>query len=408
MLQRMLSEVVTNTLWGRQMRFIVGPRQCGKTTLAKSILSSSGFSKLYYDWDLRSLRLRYQKDSEFLTKDLAHFNIGGSSPWITFDEIHKYPSWKNVLKNIFDSHEPRIRLMVTGSARLDLLRRSGDSLAGRYFVFHLFPLSLHEISTKGKPCLLKPQGKAVKFLKERFSHESFRQRELSRLLAMSGFPEPFLKNSEDFHRKWRMDFIDRLVKGDLRDLTRIEKLEHIAQLLDLLAERVGSPLSVNSLCGILEDSYTAVRNYIRGLRLTYVTFNVLPYSKRVGRSIQKAAKTYLFDWTQVEDEAKRFENYAACELNTWVHLWTDAGFGNYELRYIRHRDGRETDFLILCDKNPWILLEAKLRDQSIAFHHYEHARLFDNIPIVQVVLEDGIAWVGRSNDYRISASRFFL
>lgn len=408
MIPRAISSNVVDSNWGRQMRFIVGPRQCGKTTLAKAVLTESGsYPKLYFDWDDRAVRLRYQSDPGFLSQELSSFRSSKILPWVTFDEIHKYPKWKDVLKGIFDKHEPRLRLLVTGSARLDLLRRAGDSLAGRYFTFHLFPFTLREVTGPQKISVTKPPESAETFLEERFSKERFHQSEVMRLLEAGGFPEPFLKNSGTFQKKWHTDFIDRLIRGDLRDLTRIEKLEHVAYLLRLLAERVGSPLSINSLREILEDSYNAVRNYIRALRLTYVLFELSPYTKRISRGLSKATKTYLFDWTHIGEEAQRFENYVACELNTWVHSWTDAGFGKYELRYVRRRDGRETDFLILREESPWFLVEAKLTDQPISNHHYDHANALGGIPIVQVVLENKIARAGNLKDYRISASRFF-
>ncbi|MBI4430820.1 MAG: ATP-binding protein [Candidatus Omnitrophica bacterium] len=262
MIPRLISQTILDPTWGRQMRFIVGPRQCGKTTLSKAILTQEGSSpKLYFDWDERVVRLRYQNDPDFLSEELTLYMKSKILPWVAFDEIHKYPKWKNVLKGIFDKHEPRLRLLVTGSARLDLIRRAGDSLSGRYFTYHLFPLCLRETAQQKKISIVKPLKSAKAFLEERFSNEKFYQSNLVHLLEAGGFPEPFLKNSKAFQRKWHMDFVDRLIRGDLRDMTRIEKLEHVAYLLRLIAERVGSPLSLNSLRETLEDSYNAVRNY---------------------------------------------------------------------------------------------------------------------------------------------------
>ncbi|MFH1024589.1 MAG: ATP-binding protein [Planctomycetota bacterium] len=409
MLSRALEPICRDPAFGRQMRFITGPRQCGKTTLARAILKKDGDTSLYYNWDTREVRDRYRQNPMFFTGD-SHRNAapsGSRHPWVVFDEIHKMPKWKNILKGQFDAAEDRFRFIVTGSARLDLFRKSGDSLAGRYFLFHLFPLTLRELPGAAAPAPPRAVPPALEWVLQRLDGSVNRQEAMESLLACGGFPEPFLKADARFHRKWQAAHIDRVVREDLRDLTRIPELENIATLIRLLPGRVGSPLSLNALREDLEVSHTAVRTYVRALELILTVFLLRPFHKSLARAIRKERKVYLFDWSLVGDPALRFENYAALELKARVEMWNDAGIGEFDLGYVRNRDGRETDFLITAKGNPWLLLEAKLTDRPVESHHIRHARALGDIPFVQLTAEPGIALQEGRRVFRVSASRFF-
>ncbi len=405
MIERTLTQTAFHPNW-RQMRFIAGPRQSGKTTLAKAFLEARGDALFYYNWDSREIKTHHNKGVDFLKRDLLLARSGQKLHWACFDEIHKMPKWRDILKSYFDEHETRARLIVTGSARLDLFRRSGDSLAGRYFLFHLFPLSLFELTRK-KDEILKPFSSAEEFVKDRLSRTTeAHQTSMHSLIACGGFPEPFLKADSKFHRLWQQNYIDRLVKEDLRDLTRIVDLEKIAALITLLPQRIGNPLSINSLRGDLEASHETVRNYLRALKLCYILFELQAYTRRINRALKKEKKVYFFDWTRIEDAGRRFENYVAAELFGWVNLWRDSGAGNFEIRYVKTRSGQECDFLILKDNEPWLMIEAKLKDASLASYFYHFSERFGKVPIVQLVQEKGVLHVGRDKDYRVSASRF--
>lgn len=405
MLERLLTSVAYAPKWGRQMRFIAGPRQSGKTTLAKAFLDSQGDGRFYYNWDNRETKARHNRELDFLRPDLLASALK-KKRWVCFDEIHKMPLWKNILKSYFDTHEERVRFIITGSARLDLFRRSGDSLAGRYFLFHLLPLTLFELTTK-RPAELKPIQSAEKFIENRLASTiAAHQTTMESLLNFGGFPEPFLASDSSFLQRWQEDYVDRLVKEDLRDLTRIPHLENAAHLLTLLPGRTGSPLSVNSLRGDLEVSHETIRNYLQALKLCYVVFELSTYTMKINRAIRKEKKVYFFDWARVTEPSKRFENFIATQLYSWVALWSDEGLGTFELAYVRNRAGQECDFLIVRDKKPWLLIEAKSADQPLASHLYHFSEKLGGIPIIQLTQEPNILRAGGNKDYRISASRF--
>jgi len=406
MIKRHLESFCFGPSIGRQMRFITGPRQSGKTTLARHFLSLNDSQDLYYNWDLREVRDTYKSDYSFFESPMRAIQSHGLLPWICFDEIHKMPKWKNILKGYYDKYENDCRFIVTGSARLDWFRRSGDSLAGRYFLFRLNPLTLSEVAGQAhlEP---SPDEGALPFIERKLSRGASRQDLLDQLLQYSGFPEPFLKADETFYRRWQRDMVDYLTREDVRDLTRIMAVEHIATLMQIMPDRVGSPLSLNALTEDIETSYTTVKNSISAMQLTYALFLISPYHQRIARAVKKEKKAYFYDWGRALDPAKRFENYVAVELKAMIDLWHDKGIGDFELMYVRTRDGKETDFLILRNGQPWCLFEAKLQDDVIARHHFDQANALGNVPFLQVTGRNQVYKKQDSRFFRISASRFF-
>ncbi|MFC1679290.1 ATP-binding protein [Elusimicrobiota bacterium] len=385
------------------MRFITGPRQSGKTTVSKLKLEKSKPPGVYYLWDLRSVRKRYKENELFFTQDAAGSK---GKTWVCFDELHKMPKWKNILKGIFDQTEEGYRFIVTGSAKLDLFRKAGDSLSGRYFTFHLFPLCLGELRDAKRLGKVVPRT-AAGFIEIALDRPAAAKGILPDLLAYGGFPEPLLRQSESFLRKWAEGYLDRVINEDIGALTRIIDREYIFDLYNLLPEMVGSPISQRSLSSHLELSAPTVKNHLRRLGDFFLAFRVSPYGKNIKRAILKAPKIYVYDWTRIRGEAARFENFVACELNALAHLWADASGEKFSLCYVRDKEKRETDFLVLKNDKPWCLFEAKLSDGPVARHHLNNAQALGGIPVVQVCREDGVAMRQEKDVFRLSASRLF-
>lgn len=403
MITRALESIAFSENWGRQMRFICGPRQSGKTTLARSKLKASECQALYYLWDKRSVRQRYKEDELFFTAD---FPPGLALPWVCMDEIHKYPQWKNILKSVFDSVGERCRFVVTGSAKLSLIRRAGDSLVGRYFTFHLMPVMLGEWIGQAARLANCPLA-AIDFLRTQADITPADPERLDALQAFSGFPEPLLSASAAFHRKWAADYIETVIREDIGTLTRILDREHLHDLYHLLPGMVGSPLSVASLAGHVQVSPVTVKNHLRRLEDFFLTFTLRPYTRNIKRSLLKAPKLYLYDWTRITDPGTRFENYVACELAARTRLWADGTGQAFDLFYLRDKQKQETDFLVTMDGNPWLLVEAKQSDRPVESHHLATREVLGNIPLVQVCSQPGICSIQREGVYRMSAGRFF-
>ena len=347
---------------------LAGPRQVGKTHLAEEILGELGGK--YYNWDLAEDRERV------LNKSMVQDKV------VVLDELHKYERWKGFLKGVYDKYHKNLRVLVTGSARLDVYRRGGDSLLGRHYLYHLHPFSVGERLGSEIPrpeIFLRGDGKSSREATEIFDL----------LMRFGGFPEPFFKSSEEEHGRWSTQRRELLVRQDIRDLTHIQHLGLVEHLLLLLPHRVGSVLSVNSLREDLQVAYNTVCQWLESLEKLYIHFSLSPYSERVGRGLKKGRKIYLWDWSQVPDEGARFESLVASHLFKAVQYWKDLGYGDFELFFLRDRDRRETDFLVTLNRKPWALVETKLSEEQPA----EALLYFENkfrVPAFQILSKKGI------------------
>lgn len=329
-----------------KMVFVSGPRQCGKTTLAENLLGRRPGA--YFSWDDDRDRAALRR------RELPH----DKRLWV-FDELHKFHGWRNWLKGLYDSHRKGHEFLVTGSARLDLFRRGGDSLQGRYFHHRLHPLTLGEVLRKGGSV-----GAGVPWLAAPPAPRGA-PGALGQLLRLGGFPEPFLKGSDVFAARWRLGYGSRLVRDDIRDLEPLLKLEKLELLWDRLPSTVGSVLSLNALREDLEVNFDSVRRWVRVLESVYGVFRVAPWGPPRIRAVRKEQKLYLWDWAAVPGEAARFENLIAVHLLRYCHWLEDTAGRRAELRYLRDRLGREADFVVLVDGKPEVLIEAKLSAQGL-------------------------------------------
>ncbi|MBM3295659.1 MAG: ATP-binding protein [Candidatus Aminicenantes bacterium] len=356
-------------LHGR-MSFICGPRQIGKTTLARSHLDREGQGRHYINWDSLETRRRFASDSQFFIRDLVPPATDSTSagarprPWIVFDEIHKYPKWKNLLKGYYDDWKTAVRIIVTGSARLDAFRRSGDSLVGRYFLFKMFPLHPNDLTGRipDRSASWDPGRDEAAFeeTNREFAEAS------SGLLELSGFPEPFTAGTWDFYRRWQDNHLSLIIQEDVRDLTKIASLQKLETLVFLLPERVGSPLSLNNLKDILQCAHGSVRSWLSALEKVFLVFHVSPFSGSLKRSVVKEKKYYFWDWGVHDDPGRRLENFVAVQLQRAVAAWNEWGRGKFRLTYVRTRDGREADFLIVDRNRPRMIVECKAQDDSLS------------------------------------------
>lgn len=405
MIKRYLEQAAFLPEYGRQMRFIAGPRQSGKTTIARNKLEKEGTPGLYYNWDSRLLRKRYREETDILATDILSAKHGKKA-WLCFDEIHKMPKWKNMLKDFFDTHENEAYFIVTGSARLDVMRRAGDSLAGRYFMFRLNPLLAAEAAGRDYRHVM-PEMSAEKTIEKLFSNDREEETVIDGFMNKSCFPEPFLAADGASAAKWHENYFELLAKEELRDISAIRDLETVSTLLHLLPARVGVPLSLESLRQDLEINHATVKNYMNYLNLTYAVFTLQPFFHNVKKAVKKEKKAYFYDYYFIDNEGYRFENLVALELKSRVDLWNDSGADRFELFYVRTRDKKETDFLITKNKKPYFLCEAKLSDENIENHHKINAESFGKIPFVQIIRKKGVLKSGGKGFYVVSAGRFF-
>ncbi len=368
-----------------KMVFVGGPRQVGKTTLAKELVAAGFNNAAYYNWDSRNDR-----------RKIMQSDWPGNAELIILDEIHKYKKWKSMVKGEYDTLKDKYRFLITGSARLDLYRKGGDSMAGRYHYFRLHPFSLAELTVK----ITVPPIFTEIPISSRNQKDAF-----SALDMFGGFPEPFLKQNMRTLRRWQNEKIDRLFREDIRDIEHVRDISDMQLLGDMLPERVSAPLSVNSLREDLEVSHRAVSNWLNILESFYYCFRIYPYAGKNYRSVKKAPKLYLWDWSEINNEAARFENCLASHLLKFVHFYLDYEGYRAELYYLRNVDKKEVDFLVTIDKKPWFAVEAKVNDTNVSPHLYYFKEKL-NIPyLYQVVKKSGMDRLIRGIRI-VSADRF--
>lgn len=330
-----------------KMVFIGGPRQVGKTTLAKKFINGP---ERYLNWD-------FDKDRRLILRD----QINTEGGLIVFDEIHKYKKWRGLVKGYFDKFFPDINFIVTGSARLDHFRKGGDSLVGRYHYWRLHPLTLCEMAKN-------PNGK-----------------DLEQLLKFGGFPEPLIKQSSASHGRWQMQRVSRVVQQDLRDLETVKDLSLVELLVSALPERVGSQLSIKSLQEDLQVSPNTVDRWIQLLEQVYYCYRIFPYGPAKLRTVKKTPKLYLWDWSEAQSSGAVFENLVAGHLLKFCHYQEDCFGLKTELRYFKDVvTGQEIDFVVLQKGKPIFTVECKSGDRQMSPHFLRNSKKISSPKIFQV------------------------
>lgn len=333
----------------KKMVLLVGPRQAGKTWLAKKI-GKQFKNTLYLNYD-----------------SIPDKNIMLEQSWLPdlnlliLDELHKMPAWKNYLKGIFDTKPEGMRILVTGSARLDIYDQIGDSLAGRYFRHRLLPFSLSELDQVGIKSTV------------------------STLLTRSGFPEPFLATTDQEAERWRQQYINSMLSSDIFDIDEIDDIKAFRLVFELLRNKVGSQVSYNSISEDVQISPHTVKKYIQILQALYIIFIVTPYSNNIARSILKEPKIYFFDNGLVtSDSGGKLENFVACSLLKSLYAQNDYHATNYSLQYLRTKDKVEVDFALVNNDNIEQIIEVKSSNsdlhKGLKYFHDKY-----NLPAIQMV-----------------------
>ncbi len=341
---RYLTKFIKSDL-AEKMVFLGGPRQVGKTTMARELISIH-YKSQYFNWDKvveRNKALKGEWDSE--------------AELVVLDEFHKYKKWKTWIKGEYDSLKNKYKFLLTGSARLNIYRRGGDSLQGRYHYLRLHPFSYGELQGFISP---PDPGKELIFTDKPGLSD------FEALLRFGGFPEPLFKQNNRFLRRWHNERLERFVKEDIRDLTMIQDFGSISLLGDLLPERTSSILSINSLARDLDVNFRTVAKWLDFFDLFYYSFRVPSYQSKKIASVKKEKKLYLWDWSQIENKGARLENLVASHLMKFCDFHYDIHGWKVALHYLRDSRGKETDFLVSLNNNPWFAVEVKSADENIS------------------------------------------
>lgn len=327
----------------RQMAMVSGPRQVGKTTTCRKLATT------YLDWDNLDHRRVLLKGPAATAERLGLNRLRTGATVAVFDELHKYSRWKTFLKGLHDTFGGELQILVTGSSRMDVYRRGGDSMMGRYFLYRIHPFSVGEVAHQDLP-----DSQLVIREPRRIPDAEFQA-----LWEHGGFPEPFLKREIRFTRRWSGLRHQQLLREDIRELTKIQDVGQIEMLVAVLLERSADQLIYSNLASEVMVSVDTVRRWVDTLCRFHLGFLVRPWFRNVSRSLRKEPKWLLRDWSGIADDGKRTETFIGCHLLKAVEGWTDLGLGKFDLHYLRDRNKREVDFLVVRDRKPWLLVEVK-------------------------------------------------
>jgi predicted AAA+ superfamily ATPase len=334
----------------RQMALVSGPRQVGKTTTCRNR------SQAYLNWDNTNDREIILGGPGRLANHLGLEKLREQSPVALFDELHKHPRWKQLLKGLFDSYADQVRIVVTGSSRLDTYRRVGDSLMGRYFLYHMHPFSVAEtIATDlpdAKDIVRPPRCPDAGAFAALWQH--------------GGYPEPFLRRDQRFTRRWQTLRTQQLLREDVRDLTQIQQLDQLTILVKLLSVRSGHQIVYSNLAKDIQVGVETVKRWCDTLSNLHHGFLLRPWFTNILRSLRKEPKWFLRDWAEIEDPGSRAETFVGCHLLKAVEGWNDLGYGKFHLGYLRDKEKREVDFIVIRDGKPWFLAEVKHGQTSLS------------------------------------------
>ena len=368
------------------MIFLTGPRQVGKTTFARNWLAEQKADDLYFNWDDPAVAADYKRNPLYFTNIINERFEKKHLP-LVFDEIHKQKNWRNILKGIYDTNKEKMTMLVTGSARLGLYRKSGDYLVGRYFSYQMLPIGLPEAVNNFSHILMTDEPlHAINTMMDcvRKIKPAGAEEKLEGLLAFGGFPEPFLKNSARFYNRWNTEYKSLLTKEDIRDLSRIADIKGIGQLIELLPSKVGSLLSVNSIAEDTGYHHATITRWLDILKAIYLIFTLHPWHKNITRSIKKEPKLYFYDWSNVPDAGGRFENLMAVSLIKMAARLSETGMGSFEIMHIRNKEKQEVDFVLVKNGKPVALFEAKESDSDISKAGLYFGRQL-SLPFFQIV-----------------------
>lgn len=351
-MKRYLDALVLKDLTTK-MVVLTGPRQVGKTTLGRQLMQLFDNAQ-YLNWDVLADRVVLQRQS-----------WNPRAKLLVMDEIHKMRDWKGWLKGVVDGRLPEQALLVTGSARMETFRQGGDSLAGRYFAFRLHPFSVREWCEQQQ---VMPADA------------------LDHLLERGGFPEPSLAADSMQADRWRAQYFNDLIREDVLEFSRLHEINTMRLFVELLRERVGSPLSLASMARDLAVSPATLKRYLDVLQALFIVFTVQPWHHNIARAILQSPKVYFFDTGLVRgDQGVRLENAVAGMLLKHVHFLQDSAGRAAGLHYIRTKDGAEVDFALSEEGTLTQMIECKLGDNKPHRGLSRFSQQFPNAQAVQIV-----------------------
>lgn len=384
---RWQKNILNEALLTRRVVLLSGPRQCGKTTLVKQLISSE---VEYRTLDTLSIREAAANDPE----DFARHS--GST--LIIDEVQRIPDLIIAIKKVVDEDTRPGQYLLTGSANIATLPTVKESLAGRIRKIRLRTLSQGEI--RGTPALFLDRAFEGNF---KFKYPSSTKEEVVKAASIGGFPEP-LHFSERDRREWHNNYITALLEKDLAELYNLEKHDTIAKLVDILCAWSSKYMDTNAIAAGLGIQWRTLDSYINALAALYLVERVPAWHNTDYDRVGKKPKIFMADsglmfsllgWNQEQLRfqpdmlGKLIETFAYNEITTQA----EANPGLYEVFHYRDREQREIDFIVMKEKHSILAIEIKA-SSSVSASDFKHITWFQKHltkgrPFVGIVLYNG-------------------
>lgn len=343
MIKRNILNKLQQELTQPEILILLGPRQVGKTTLLRMLenyASQEGLKAVFFDLE----QPQVLADFNCSDKEIGLL-ICQSGEVVFIDEFQYVRNISKILKAIFDSKK-KVKIICSGSSSLEIHRHLKESLAGRRFLYRIFPLEYTEIKNNNPD----------------YTFEDY--------LRFGGMPGLTHTNSPERKQQILNELLGSYILKDVKSLVKEENIRAFNHLLYLLAENQGSTISVHSLSREVGLSSKAINRYLDILEQTYVNYRIYSYSKKLGNELKKSCKTYLYDLGVRNMLLKDFSDIAnrpdkGVILESFVFLKLQAMLSpNMEIKFWRTKDGEEVDFIILKDRKP-IPIEVKSKITSL-------------------------------------------
>ncbi|MCH9633632.1 MAG: hypothetical protein S4CHLAM7_03630 [Chlamydiae bacterium] len=353
--KRFITEKVEEALKNTPVVFINGPRQVGKSTLVQTEMHRKYFT---LD-DLSVLDVLKQDPFAFLGEPNALYTV---------DEVQRLPDLFLTLKFLIDKERIPGKFILTGSANVMLLPKVADSLAGRMEIFHLYPLAVNEIN----------QTRSNFFEQMLASNPQFTPNatiDILHFILLGGYPE-ILQRKTDRRSAWFESYITAILQRDIREISNIEQLSKVPQLLKLLAARVSSLLNMDEISRSLGIPTTTLKRYYTLLETLFLVNRLPAFSDNLGKRVVKSSKLYFYDSgllcyllglnREILEEDPHlfghiFENFVIQELlkmSTWCK-------DRVKLYYYRDQSKVEVDLIIEMNNRDLIAIEIKSKKKVV-------------------------------------------
>ena len=363
MIKRKLYQELKSHLSKKEISFIIGPRQSGKTTLMlmlKDHLERTQQKNLFLNLDIEADKQFFSSQANLISK--IKLEIGEGKGYVFIDEIQRKEDAGVFLKGIFDMNPP-YKFIVSGSGSVELKERIHESLVGRKRIFELPPLSFEEfVNFKTE---YKYEGKLTEFLS---LHKERAVNLLDEYMNFGGYPRAVLDETIEEKRKTINEIYQSYIEKDISYLLKIRKTEDFSNLVKVSASQIGSIFRISEISSTLGISYKTVKDYLWYLEKTFIIHRLSPFFKNVRKEISKSPIFYFYDlglrnfaigsFGNVVDPKEKsfvFENFVFNLLkekirdsSAVIHFW-------------RTKDGAEVDFVINYGKEQ-VPLEVKYRE----------------------------------------------